>query len=74
MTWLAFIMISVIFIAFLGLLFWCIIKHDDWAAKTTVGAIDGLLIILLRTVFNNLFPGKQSAAETIGSVPSETGV
>ena len=58
MSWLAFIATLVATAFFLGLLVWCILHHDDWAAKVTVGVVDGFLLSLLHIIFKYVFPSR----------------
>jgi hypothetical protein len=61
MSWLAFLATFVTTAFFLGLLVWCIIRHDDWAAKITVGFVDAFLLSLLHIIFKSVFPNKAAA-------------
>lgn len=58
MSWLAFVATFLTTAFFLGLLVWCIVKHDDWAAKLTVGVVNGFLLSLLRIIFKHVFPDR----------------
>jgi hypothetical protein len=55
MSWLAFLATFATTAGFLGLLVRCIFRHDDWAAKITVGVIDGFLLSLLHIIFKHFF-------------------
>jgi hypothetical protein len=58
MTWFAFIATFATTAIFLGILVWCIVRHDDWAAKATLGVINGILLSLLHVIFRNIFPSR----------------
>lgn len=60
MSWLAFAAIFLATAFFLGLLVWCIVKHDDWAAKLTVGVVNSFLLSLLRIIFKHIFPDRSA--------------
>jgi hypothetical protein len=56
MAWLAFLCVFVTTGSFLGLLVYCVLKHEDVAAKVIVGVINGFLLSLLRIIFKHVFP------------------
>jgi hypothetical protein len=55
MSWVAFIATLIATAAFLGFLVWCVLKHEDIAAKIVVGVIDSFLLNLLRIIFKHVF-------------------
>jgi uncharacterized membrane protein (DUF2068 family) len=60
MSWLAFVATFATTAAFLGLLVWSIYKHDDWAAKVTLGVVNGFLLSLLHIIFRSVFSQKST--------------
>jgi hypothetical protein len=61
MSWLAFIATFAATAFLLALLVWCILRHDDWAAKLTVGIVDSFLLSLLRIIYKHVFSDRSSA-------------
>jgi hypothetical protein len=69
MSWIAFVATFLTTAFFLGLLVWCIFKHDDWAAKCTVGVVDGFLLALLQIIFKHVFPDRSGAKKDDAKEP-----
>lgn len=64
MSWLAFLATCLATAAFLGLLFWCIINHQDATAKIVIGFVDVFMLQLLSIIFKHLFYPRSGGAQT----------